>query len=145
MQGFADFVDSLLGGAILVALSLAVGGVVWTLAVLRPWRSGVERRLLQRAIGLTALGAGLLVAIQAAKLGIKALLLVDYLGPPAIGHFAATLQFRAGTARAATAAALAAAALWLRAEPADRGRLTLVAALAAVVTLSGAWLVHAAG
>jgi copper resistance protein D len=145
MQGFADFVDSLLGGAILVALSLAVGGVVWTLAVLRPWRPGVERRLLQRALALTALGAAVLVLVQAAILTIKALLLVDYLGPSALTHFAATLQFRAGTARAASAAGLAAAALWLRARPAARGRLALVAGLAVVVTLTGAWLVHAAG
>lgn len=145
MQGFADFVDSLLGGTILVALSIAVGGVVWGLAVLRPGRVVVEPQLLRRAIGLVVVGAAALALAQAALLGVKALLLADYLGPDAMERFTTTLQFRAGAARASAAATLAAAALWLHARPVSGRRWAVVALLAGVVTLTGAWLVHAAG
>jgi putative copper resistance protein D len=145
MQGFADFVDSLLGGTILVALSLAVGGVAWGLVVLRPWQGAVESRLLQRAIGLIALGAALLALAQAALLGVKVLLLADYLGPGAFASFTTTLQFRAGVTRAAIAAVLAIAALWLRGRPTSMRGWSLVAVLASGVTFAGAWLVHAAG
>ncbi len=144
MQGFADFVDSLLGGAILVALSIAVGGVVWGLAVLRPGPSA-EPRLLRRAVSLMALGAAALALAQAALLAVKVLLLTDYVGPDAFARFTATLQFRAGAARASVAAVLAAAALSLRARPTSGRRWAVVTLLAAVVTLTGAWLVHAAG
>ena len=145
MQGFADFVDSLLGGAILVALSTAVGGVVWGLAVLRPGRRPLDPRFLRRALTLVALGAAALALAQAALLGVKALLLADYLGPDAFARFTTTLQFRAGAARASAAAVLAAAAHWLRARPTSGRRWAVVTLLAAVVTLTGAWLVHAAG
>ena len=43
VQGFADFFDSLLGGAILVALSLALGGVAFALLVV-PRRTPAPRR-----------------------------------------------------------------------------------------------------
>jgi putative copper resistance protein D len=145
MQGFADFVDSLLGGAILVALSTAVGGVVWGLTVLRPDRRALDPRVVRRALGLVALGAATLAVAQAALLAVKGLLLADYLGPDAIARFTTTLQFRAGAARSGAAATLAVTALWLRARP-SRGRgWALLAVLAGGVALSGAWLVHAAG
>ena len=41
MQGLADFADSLLGGAILLGLSLALGGAVFGVVVLAPWRRPV--------------------------------------------------------------------------------------------------------
>ena len=43
VQGFADFSDSILGGAILVALSIALGGVAFALLVV-PRRAAASRR-----------------------------------------------------------------------------------------------------
>jgi putative copper resistance protein D len=145
MQGFADFADGLLGGMILVALSIAVGGVAWTVAVLRPWEPDSRVRLLRRTLAFVALGAGGLALAQAADLGIKALLLVDRIETSFLASFAATLQARAGAARILAATALAAAALALRARPTSRTLLALVVALAGLLTITGAWLVHAAG
>jgi copper resistance protein D len=145
MQGFADFVDSLLGGTILVALSAAVGGVVWTLAVLRPWRGDTEARVVRRSLAVATAGAAALSLAQVAHLGVKALLLSDYLGHDALPAFAATLQFRAGTTRAVLAAALAGAALRLGRRPVTARGGAVLGGLAVLVAAAGAWLVHAAG
>ena len=145
MQGFADFADSLLGGAILVALSLALGGVVWGLVVLRAPRGGVDPRIVRRAVGLLAAGAAGVAACQAAILALKVRMLAAYVGPVAFRQFTSTLQFRGGSARVLVAAGLAAAALWLRRAPADVGRWRVTTGLAVLLAVSGAWLVHAAG
>jgi putative copper resistance protein D len=145
MQGFADFLDGLLGGTVLLALSLAVGGVVWVLAVVRPWRRDVPERVLGRAIGVMAAGAAALALAQVATLGVKVMLLSRYIGPETLTSFTTTLQFRAGSTRAALALALAACALRLRARPAATRRWAIAALLAASLTATGAWLVHAAG
>ncbi len=145
MQGFVDFADSLLAGALLVALSLAVGGVVWGLGVLGAPRRPVDPRVVRRSVGLVIAGAAGLVLLQAAELAIKAWVLAQYMGPQAFGDFTATLQFRAGVVRAVSGAALAGAALWLRRAPAVGTRWAVVATLAVGVAASGAWLVHGAG
>jgi len=145
MQGFADFADGLLGGTILVALSIAVGGVAWTVAVLRPWESDSRAPLLRRTLGFVAIGAAGLALAQAADLGVKALLLVDRFELSYFASFATTLQARAGSARILAAGALVAAALALRARPTSRPLLAVVVILAGLLTMTGAWLVHAAG
>jgi putative copper resistance protein D len=145
MQGFADFADGLLGGAILVALSITVGGIAWTVAVLRPWEPDSRARLLRRALAFVALGAVGLALAQAADLGIKALLLLDRIETSYLASFATTLQARAGAARILAATGLAVAALALRDRPASRTLLAVAVILAALLTIIGAWLVHAAG
>jgi putative copper resistance protein D len=145
MQGFAEVLDGLLSGTVLLALALAVGGVVWGLAVVRPWRGGVPDRVLGRAIVVMAAGAAALAVAQAATLGVTLLLLSQYAGPDVFASFTTTVQFRAGSTRAALAIALAACALRLRARPTDVGRWAVAALLAAAVTVTGAFLVHAVG
>jgi len=145
VQGFADFFDGLLGGAILVTLAIALGGVAFALLVVPRDAGAATEALRARAAAVLAWGAALLAACQVVVLGLKAIVLAGYLGPDVIARYPGTLQFRAGVARAACAAALAVAALLARRRPAAAGRWIAVVALAACTALAGAWLVHAAG
>jgi putative copper resistance protein D len=146
MQGFADFADNLLRGGILLGLSLALGGVVWGLYVLRaPDAPPAQAPLVRRCIALTVWGAIGLMLLQSALLGIRATVLLEDLGVGSRGALLATLPFRGGMLRALLALALAAAALWLTDAPGSRGRWRATAAMALLVGLSGAWLVHGAG
>src|SRR5262245_41928880 len=114
MQAFADFSDSLLGGSILVALSVALGGVVFALLVV-PRRGMLGSDAVRaRCATLIATGAALVGCCQLAILALKAALLAQYMGPDAYGRFLATLPCRAGLVRAALGFALALAAAPLR-------------------------------
>ena len=59
MLFLADFLDTLLRGAVLAGASLALGGLAWQLWVVRPWRHQVPDAAVRR--GLTLLGSGALV------------------------------------------------------------------------------------
>lgn len=146
MQGFADFVDNLLRGGILLALSLALGGVAWGLVVVRaPGATAVRTPLARRCVAVVALGAILLFVLEAASLGIRAAALLADLGMDSREALLATLPFRAGIVRAVLALGLAGAALWLLGAPAARGRWRVTTLAALAVAGSGAWLVHGAG
>jgi putative copper resistance protein D len=145
MQGFADFADSLLRGSILLALSLALGGIGWGLVVLRaPGASPERAAAARRCVSVVALGAILLVVVQAAFLGIGAAVLLADLGVGSRSALLATLPYRAGIIRAVLGLALAGAALRLLGAPTARGRWQLVTLTALAVAGSGAWLVHGA-
>jgi len=145
MQGFADFFDSLLGGTILVALSVAFGGVVFALLAV-PRHAGVAAVAARtRCAALVFRAAVALGACQVAALGLKVLLLANYVGPDAFARFLGTLQCRAGLTRAGLAFALGCAAAWARRRPEGRAPWAGAALLAVATAVSGAWLVHAAG
>ncbi len=145
MQGFADFSDGLLGGVLLVALAVALGGVAFALAVVPGERSAATDTLRARAAALLGWSAAVLAVCQLAVLCLKAIVLAGYLGPDVIARYPETLQFRAGLARAACAAALAMAAFGARRRPHAAAAWATVGALAGVTAVVGAWLVHAAG
>ncbi len=144
MQGFADFSDGLLGGAILVALAIALGGVPFALLV-TPRDGADSDRLRGRAATLIAWGAFALGLCQIAALGLKAVVLAGYLGPEAFARYPGTLQFRAGATRAACGLLLAAAAALAARRPQAAVRWAAVILLAAATAASGAWLAHGAG
>jgi putative copper resistance protein D len=141
----ADFLDSLLRGAVLVSLSLALGGVGWGLWVLRGMPADTPRPLVTRGLRLLELGAITLAAGQTLLLALKSARLMDSLGPDALGAFARTEHFDAGVARAGLALALAVAARVLARAPSSARRWVAVTGLAALVALSSAWLTHATG
>ncbi len=145
MQGFTDFADSLLGGAILVALAVALGGVTFALLVI-PRRAGVASTVARaRCASLIAGAAVALGGCQLAVLALKVAMLAAYVGPEAFARFLGTLQCRAGLSRALLAFALAGAAWWSRRRPDATAPWATLGALAALTAASGAWLVHAAG
>ena len=141
----ADFLDSLLRGAVLVSLSLALGGVAWGLWVLRGMPAGTLPPLIRRSLRLLQLGAITLAVGQALLLALKSARLMDSLGPDALGAFARTEHFDAGVARAGLALALAIAARVLERAPSSARRWAAVTVLASLVALSSAWLTHATG
>src|SRR5262245_2136290 len=129
----------------LAAFSVALGGVVFAWLVLPAGSDAPTRALRTRCAGLVWLSAAALALCQLAALGLKVRLLAGYLGPDALSHFLDTPAARAALARAALSAALAVAALVLRRDPDAAVRRAVVWLLAALVALSGAWMVHAAG
>jgi copper resistance protein D len=145
VQGFADFADGILGGALLATLSVALGGVVFAWLVLPAGSDAAARALRMRCAGLVALSAAALALCQLAALGLKVQLLAGYLGADALPRFLDTPAARAGVARAALSAALAVSAVALRRDPDAPVRRAVVWILATLVAVSGAWLVHAAG
>ena len=145
MQGFADFFDGVLGGAILVALAIALAGPAMALLVVPPDVGPYTDRLRARAARLLAVAAALVALFQIAVLGLKQVVLAADLGPIAFDRFPETLQYRAGVARAGCAVVLAGFGVWAFVRPRSRAAWSGVIAAAAATAVAGAWLVHAAG
>ena len=146
MTLLAGFLDVLLRGVGLVALSAAVGGLTYGVLVLGAIgnRSPFGLAALRRALRLIAIGAGVVAAAQAALLFvIHPWALVDADGRWPIGEFLNTEFGRAGLLRVLLGGALLAATLWLGRRPDSRGRWITAAALAALLMLNAAWLAHA--
>jgi putative copper resistance protein D len=141
----ADFLDTLLRGAVLAGVSLALGGVAWQLWVVRPWQHRVPDAAVRRGLALLESGALVVAAGQALLLVLKALVLSDAFGPDAFGGFVVTLHFTAAAARILVALAVAGAVLWLRRAPDAASRWVAVAVLVSLLAASGAWLTHATG
>ncbi len=146
MTELVDFITDLLTGAQVVALSLAVGGIVWGLLVLRPWRCRSDASAgVRPCLGLVLAGAFALALAQTVELALRAWILAEALGRSPFPSLLHTPLFQAGLARAFGAGALGAAAAWLRRRPVSRRRWAAAACLATVVLANGAWLVHAVG
>ena len=145
MTLLAGFLDVVLRGLGLVALSAAVGGVAFALVVLRPLRG-------RHATIDDALGGGLRIIAAGAWIlaGSRALLLLivhpwalaDDDGRWPVGAFLATDFGRAGLAGIALAVALGLAATRARRAGSTRGWAP-VTALALGTLAGGAWLSHA--
>ena len=144
MQGLADFLDSLLRGAMLVGFSLALGGVAWRLLILAG-RPRVPDIAVRRGLVLVAIGATGLAAAQIVALTLKASVLSGFLGRDALGDFATTAHFIAGATRAGLALGLAGWALWFGQTASRVGGSVVPVVLALSIAVSGAWLTHAAG
>jgi len=102
MLFLADFLDTLLRGAVLAGVSLALGGLAWQLWVGRPWQHRVPEAAVRRGLTLLAWGAVVVAAAQALLLVLKALVLSDSFGRDALGSFVVTLHFIAAADRGKT-------------------------------------------
>lgn len=148
MAGIADFLDSLIGGVDLVCFCLMMGGLLWGIFVLRPWRnpSSLSAELLEKTIALIYVGGLLLAAAQLFKIILKIWLMVVILQRWPFPEFAYTTQFIGGLVRLTLTLMLAGYCYCrLRLYPYSQ-KYWIASALASVPMLvSGAWLVHAAG
>lgn len=142
MLVLADFLDTLLRGALLVGLSLSLGGVAWGLWALRGL-TRVPEVVVGRCLLLLEAGGVTVAVCQVLLLALKALTLSDSLGPGVLGAFAATRHFEVGAARAVLALGLAGSARWLGRSPGARGGWSVATGLAVLLAASGAWLTHA--
>ena len=137
-----------LGGAILVALSVALGGGV-TFALPRSLATAPARER-RAATRCCRPGRSVPLPLAArparARWPSKVLLLSGYVGPEAFARFLGTLPCRAGLSRAAARARSRRRAAWYARRRPDAARPWAAAGvLAAATAVSGAWLVHAAG
>lgn len=151
MTLLAGFLDVLLRGLGLIALSAAVGGVAYALVVLRAvstrpavGREPVAREALGRVGGLVALGALLLALSRAVVLFVlHPWVLADADGHWPVVDFVATEFGRASLVGIALALALAVVAARLRRPPTARVAWMAAATIAVLVLANSAWLAHA--
>jgi copper resistance protein D len=146
MAVLADFLDDLIGGCGVVVWALAVGGIVWALAVLRGWRRLPEPVAEAHATCLAVVVAaaiGIDVA-TASQVAIKAWILGETLGRSPFPAFLRTPFFVARLVEALAAAALAVTTGWLRRAPASLVRWAAVGVAVAALVVDGGWLAHAA-
>jgi putative copper resistance protein D len=141
----ADFLDSLLHGAVLVSFCLAVGGVAWGLWVLWGVPSRLPAAVGARCLRLLGLGAVTLALGQLLLLALKAMMLSESLGVGTLVDVGRTEYFSAGIARAALALGLAGTARALGRAPGAAGRWVMAGLLALALAGSSAWLSHATG
>lgn len=147
MEGIANYLDSLIGGVDLTFYSIAIGGLMWGLFVLRPWDENANHNsaLLEKTVNLIHFGSKTLVITQLSKIGLKIWLMVVTLGKSPFPAFFNTVQFQAGLARAASAFALF---LFIKYSLNNNFRSKkhwLLASLTILpLVISAAWLVHGA-
>jgi putative copper resistance protein D len=147
MEGIANYLDSLIGGVDLTFYSIVVGGLLWGLLVLRPWKENTDynNTLLFNSVNLIYIGSIALTVTQLAQIGLKIWLMVATLGKSPFPAFFATVQFQAGLVRASFAFALA---VFIRQFLKKQLRSKLYWLIASLITLpmiiSGVWLVHGA-
>jgi len=151
MEGIADFLDSIIGGIDLICYSLAIGGLIWGLFILRPWeyahkQDKVQSILTEQTIRLIYKGAFALALVQFIKIILKIWLMDSILERWPFPEFASTTQFIGGIFRLSFAIALAAFVYYaLRHNANSRKHWFDTAIIAGLMIISGAWLVHAAG
>ena len=147
MEGIANYLDSLIGGVDLTFYSIAIGGLMWGLFVLRPWDEDANHNsaLLEKTVNLIHFGSKTLVITQLSKIGLKIWLMAVTLGKSPFPAFFNTVQFQAGLARAASAFALF---LFIKYSLNNNFRSKkhwLLASLTILpLIISAAWLVHGA-
>lgn len=151
MEGIADFLDSIIGGVDLISYSLAIGGLLWGVFVIRPWDESdgngrVQSILADKAIRLIYKGAFALALIQLVKIVLKVWLMAAILDKWPFPEFAATTQFIGGIIRMALALLLGIIAyVYLQPHAISRKHWLYALFIAILLVISGAWLVHAAG
>ena len=145
MLFLADFVDTLLRGAVLVGLSLVLGGIAWALWVLRPWQRPASKAAVGLDLTLVCAGAATVAIGQTILLILKALVLSESFDSDVLGSFVVTQHFLAAAVRILVALVVATAVLWLRRAPDRTARWLVVTILSVALAASGAWLTHATG
>jgi copper resistance protein D len=147
LQGLANFVDDLLGGIGLVALSTLIGSLVFGLVVLRSASRAPAAPVDALRVCVTWIGRGALAVaiIQCLRLFLKGVLLQAALGQLPWGAFFATVQVRAGLASTLLAVGIVVVARSMATAPGKRGQWWSVTAIALFLVITGAWLVHGVG
>ena len=147
MEGIANYLDSLIGGVDLAFYSIAIGGLLWGLLVLRPWDDNTDYNniLLEKTLALIHFGGKALIFTQLSKIGLKIWLMTATLGKSPFPAFFQTVQFQAGLTRAGFAFALF---LFIRQSLKNNLRSKqhwlFASALILPLVVSAAWLVHGA-
>jgi len=148
MAGIADFLDSLIGGFVLICFCFAIGGLLWGMFVLRPWKHevGYTALLMEKTVKLIYWGGFSLVAGQLFKIILKIWLMTAVLGRFPFPEFAETTQCIVGIIRALLTLLFSSYCyLVLSKNPYSKQYWQTAGFVALPMVISGAWLVHAAG
>jgi putative copper resistance protein D len=145
MQAPANMINTLLDDLLLLTFACAMGGLVWSLLLLKPWRHDTAAESGLAAISLAllqwaALGMGMM---QLVKLVAHGWLLAEAFQRWPFPDYIYTLQCQAGLSRALWAGGLGVAGLWLRRRPGAMLPWILTGLMAALLGANGAWLSHA--
>jgi len=141
---FAGFIEVMLRSLTIIGLSLAVGGLFFTLIILRPFSdsSPLSVSLLRRTLSLIVAGSILIAFSQGLVLIIAPWALADEMGQWPISQFLATNFAHAGLIHAGLALFLASIAARLMKRPFSRVGWIIATTVAMLLMVSGAWLVH---
>ena len=106
MQALANMLDMLLENLLLITYACAMGGLVWSLLLLKPWRTHApaEGDLASQSLALMRWGALGMAVVQLAKLATHAWLLAEAFQRWPFPDYVYTLQCQAGLSRALVAA-----------------------------------------
>jgi len=145
MTSLLEFITGMLDGAGLIAMALVIGGLVYTLAVVRaPWNeSALLRRHAEQTLGIASIAAMILTLFRVAQLLLKPLALADEPGRWELGTFAQTQVFRFGVTGILFAFGLAVALAWLRQDLASGRRWVVTVIFTVAFLINEAWLSHA--
>ncbi|MCK5664704.1 MAG: CopD family protein, partial [Thiotrichaceae bacterium] len=147
MKGLANFLDSLTGGVDLTFFSMAFGGLLWGLFILKPWVSSPHNNevLVKRCIRLIYIGSYALIITQLCKIVLKLWLMTATLGRWPLADLVHTLQFQASCFGIIFALLLT---LYvnsaLKHHIYSKRHWIQASLLALLLACSGAWLVHGA-
>jgi copper resistance protein D len=147
MQALANVLNPFLEGLLLFAYACAMGGLVWSLLLLKPWKPHVpiESDFASPSIALMCWGALGIAVVQLAKLGTHAWLLAEAFQRWPFPDYVYTLQCQAGLSRALLAGGLGIAGRWLERHPRSILPWTITGLAALLLGANGAWLSHAVG
>jgi putative copper resistance protein D len=145
MQALANLLNLLLQGLFFIAYACAMGGLVWSLLLLRPWGHGTPAapNLAPRSIALLRWGALGIAVAQLVRMAVQAWLLAEAFQRSPLPAYLHTLSFQAGLIRALLAGGLAAAGMWVGRHPKALLPWGMTGCLAILLGASGAWLSHA--
>ena len=147
MQAPATMLNMFLENLILITYACAMGGLVWSLLLLKPWRHHVPvvSDLASQSLALMRWGALAMAVVQLVKLATHAWLLAEAFQRWPFPDYVYTLQCQAGLSRALLAGGLGMAGLWLGRYPGAILPWILTGLTAMLLAASGAWLAHAVG
>jgi copper resistance protein D len=145
MLALANILSLLLDRLLFVAYACAMGGLVWSLLLCRPWGQGAPagHRLARRSLVLLRWGALGMAVAQFTRLAVQARLLAAVFRRSPFPAFLHTLPYQAGLSRALLAGGLAAVGMWVERRPKGLLPWGMIGGLAVLLGASGAWLSHA--
>jgi putative copper resistance protein D len=147
MQALATMLDTLLENLLLLTYACTMGGLVWSLLLLKPWKPDIAEKssLAYQSLALMRWGGVGMAVVQLAKLVTHAWFLAEAFQRWPLPDYMHTLQFQAGLSRALVAGALGMASLWLERHPQALRRWVVTGLVALLLSAHGAWLSHAVG
>jgi copper resistance protein D len=147
MQALANMLNTLLEDLLLITYACAMGGLVWSLLLLKPWRHHLpaESGLASHTLALLRWGALGMAVVQLVKLVTHAWLLAEAFQRWPFPDYVYTLQCQASLSRALLAVGLGMAGRWLGRRPGAMLPWGFTVLIAVLLGANGAWLSHAVG